>query len=435
MRGALCALLLCALSLPSHAQDVDRLRIHGSNTLGARLVPALAASWLRSMGYSHIQRRQGAQVQAISGVRDGVPLVVEIQGNGSGAGMRDLIAGDAELTMMARAPSARERDAAWQLGSLDSADQSFVLALDGIAVVTRDDNPVRRLDLRQLRALLAGHGDWSTVGGPRLPVHAYVPARGSGSRDFLDERVLGADAVRLPSATEADARTTLAAIAADPGALGVVNLRTPLPKGVHALAIADGGDAVPPDRLHVMSEDYPLTRRLALYGGQMMTALGRSFALYTMTPEGQRVVASTHQIALDLQPGARPAPAAWRPYAELVANAERLPLSLRFNYRNPFSLFDSRSERDLDRLAMFMREPRNRGRSALVVAFSAAEPGMSPLMSTIASNDRADIVAAELQRLGIRVGRARGLGAAEPLASPAAPDARFRNERVEVWLQ
>ena len=168
----------------------------------------------------------------------------------------------------------------------------------------------------------------------------------------------------------------------------------------------------------------------------MMTALGRSFALYAMTAAGQQTVADAGYIGLTLRPvDQRMAAPASHSYAGLVANAERLPLSLRFNYQNPYSLFDSRSERDLDRLVAFMRLPRNRERSALVVAFVAPERGASTLMETLASNDRADIVAAQLQRMGIRVGRARGLGAARPLAGPSSVDARFRNERVEVWLR
>jgi phosphate transport system substrate-binding protein len=440
LRGAWLALLVACMPAFAQAQDgtVDRLRIHGSNTLGARLVPTLVESWLRSIGYMQLRRHAVSSQQFdIAAVRDGVPLVVEIDNRGSASGMRDLIDGNAELAMLSRSPTARERDDGWQLGNLDSADQAFVVALDGIAAVVRADSPLRALRIDQLRDVLSGRvRDWRTVGGATLAVHAHVPARGSGSREFLERRVLGGIAPDASVMVDRDARTTLAAIASDAGAIGIVNLRMPLPHGVRALAIADGGDAIAPGRLQVLSEDYPLQRRLTLYGGQMMTALGRSFAMYAMTAAGQKTVANAGYIALTLRPVGQPSAApAWRPYADLVTDAERLPLSLRFNYQNPYSLFDSRSERDLDRLVAFMRLPQNRERSALVVAFAAPAPGTSTLMATIASNDRADIVAAQLQRLGIRVGRARGLGAARPLAGASAVDARFRNERVEVWLR
>ena len=439
-RGACLALLMACMPMWAHAQDgaVDRLRIHGSGTLGARLVPSLVESWLRSMGYSHVQRHQATPRRIdIAAVRDGLPLVVEIDGNGSSTGMRDLIDGNAELAMLSRAPTAGERDAGWQLGNLDSADQAFVVALDGIAVVVRADNPVHALRIDQLRALFSGRArEWRALGGSSVPVHAHVPADGSGSRELLAQRVLGGAPPGASVQVDRDVQATLAALKADPGAIGVVNLRVPLPPGLRALAIADGGEAVAPGRMQVLSEDYPLLRRLTLYGGQMMTALGRSFALYAMTAPGQQAVADAGHIALTLRSATQTADMPrWRPYADLVSDAERLPLNLRFNYQNPFSLFDSRSEQDLDRLAAFMRLPRNRQRSALVVAFAAPTPGTGALMATIASNDRADIVAAQLQRLGIRVGRARGLGAARPLAAPSAIDARFRNERVEVWLR
>lgn len=439
-RGAVLALLVACMPLAGHAQDgtVDRLRIHGSNTLGAKLVPALVESWLRSIGYVRVQRHQVSPERLdIAAVRDGMPLVVEIEGRGSASGMRDLIDGNAELAMLARAPNAQERDDGWQLGSLDSADQSFVIALDGIAAVVRNDSPVRALRVDQLRGVLSGRmRDWREVGGPPAAIHAHVPATGTGSREFLEQRVLGNVGPDAQVVVDRSTRATFAAVAGDPGAIGIVSLRDPLPPGVRALAIADGGDAVAPARLQVLSEDYPLTRRLTLYGGQMMTALGRSFALYAMTAAGQQSVADAGHIALTLRPvGQQPTATGVRPYVDLVADAERLPLSLRFNYQNPYSLFDSRSERDLERLAAFMRLPRNRERSALVVAFASPVPGASALMATIASNDRADIVAAQLQRLGVRVERARGMGAARPLAGASAMDARFRNERVEVWLR
>lgn len=436
---AVLALLVASLPTPGFAQDgaVERLRIHGSNTLGAQLVPSLVASWLQSMGYAHVQRHQvSASRLDIAAVRDGMPLVVEIERGGSATGMRDLIDGNAELAMLSRPPTAHERDDGWQLGNLDSGDQAFVLALDGIAVVVHADSPLHALRIDQVRGLVGGRiRNWREVGGADLPVHRHVPAEGSGSREVLEQRVLGGVALDGAVQVDRDARATLAAVAADPDAIGIVNLRAALPGTVRALAISDGGEAIAPTRLEVVSEDYPLVRRLTLYGGQMMTALGRSFALYATSAPGQQAVARTGYLALTLGGVGQGRPAVSRPYAEFVGNAERLPLSLRFTYRNPYSLFDSRSERDLDRLAAFMRLPQNRGRAAVVVAFATPAPGSSPLMATIASNDRADIVAAHLQRLGMRVERARGLGTTHPLAAADAPDARFRNERVEVWLR
>ncbi|MEJ7745246.1 MAG: hypothetical protein WKF61_00515 [Luteimonas sp.] len=57
MRVTVAMLLFLLLPLQVAAQDdVERLRIHGSNTVGARLMPTLVESWLDSIGYKKIKR-------------------------------------------------------------------------------------------------------------------------------------------------------------------------------------------------------------------------------------------------------------------------------------------------------------------------------------------------------------------------------------------
>ncbi|WP_237651178.1 hypothetical protein [Xanthomonas graminis] len=95
---------LCAIPSVS-AQQAERLRVHGSNSVGAQLMPALVESWLHSIGYRQIQRRRvDAMTLEISALRDDAPLVVEIGSAGSAAGFADLVRGDAELAMLARIP-------------------------------------------------------------------------------------------------------------------------------------------------------------------------------------------------------------------------------------------------------------------------------------------------------------------------------------------
>src|SRR5688500_6087907 len=86
-------LMLC-VSPCAFAQgaDVERLRIHGSNALGAKLMPALVQSWLHAIGYTDLrQAAQGPLRTEIRAVRNGLPLVVEIDRRGSGKGMGALI--------------------------------------------------------------------------------------------------------------------------------------------------------------------------------------------------------------------------------------------------------------------------------------------------------------------------------------------------------
>ena len=111
---AMCMLFVFPLSAAAQYANAERLRIHGSNTLGARLVPALVHAWMESLGYEDIERlERGVSVTELRGMRDGEPLVVEIAKDGSATGMSALVAGNAEVAMMARAPNAAEIDAAF----------------------------------------------------------------------------------------------------------------------------------------------------------------------------------------------------------------------------------------------------------------------------------------------------------------------------------
>jgi phosphate transport system substrate-binding protein len=435
------AVVLFVASAHAHAQvDAERVRIHGSQTMAARLVPAVAESWLRDIGYQDIRRQQPSPtLTEIHAQRDGMPLIVEIQANSSAQGFQDLVDGNAHVAMMTRRPDAAELDAGWQLGDLASHDQEFVLALDGAAVVVNRENPLARLSFAQLRRVLSGQvRDWREFGG-RGAVHLHMVASANSARDLIDERVMRGAAYAPAAQLHGDGESLVRAIAKDPGGIGFVTLRQPWGAGVRPLALSDGGRAVAPTRLAVQSEDYPLTRRFHLYGSQMMGALSRSFALYAMGQRGQDAVTRAGHFAVTLRPGYAP-PTLFGPkdYRDLVASATRLPLSLRFNLTGinesgvAASVYDSRAVRDVERIVAFMQLPVNRGRRLLVVGF--ADVAGSSVAATMMSNDRADLVAHELMARGVPVLHARGVGAQVPLAASGTPSARYRNERVEIWV-
>lgn len=445
MRCVLWTVLMSAsLAAPmAHAQsmDAERVRIEGSNTVGNHLMPTLAQSWLRDIGYERITTvRKRDSLTEIHASRDGQPLVVEIVSSDSARGFDGLVDGQAQIAMMTRRPSVEELDAAWQLGNLSSPEQEFVIALDGVAIVVNERNRVNELSLLQLQQVFSGAArDWSGVGAGSggLRIHRMAA---SASRDLVDERVMRGARHAGTGLTHSNSRALLAAVAADPLAIGFVSLRAPLPEGVRAIAVSEGGQAIAPSRLGVLSEDYPLTRRLYLYGGQMMGALSRSLALYSMTLSGQRAVDRAGHLALTLRPGRRVVEVSGPgDYREIVGNAVRLPISLRFNFSAgdsggaATSIYDSRTTRDIERIAAFMRLPPYRDRKLVLVGFVDPDAGSS-VASLLVSNDRADMLAQELMALGVAVESARGMGNRLPVVRSAANRSRYRNERVEVWV-
>lgn len=427
------ALVACH-SAQAQADDAERLRIHGSNLLGARLVPALVESWLKDIGYSQVKRRElGPTRTEIGAMRDGLPLIVEIDKRGTASGLQAIINGDAEICMSARQPNAREIDDAWQLGDLKSPTQEWVVGLDGLVLVVAPDNPASALSRQQLRDVLSGRiRDWKQLGATAGPITVHTLSAASGTQEAITRIVLGGDKPATGLVRHASHAEVLAAVRRDVRSIGIIGLRAPR-TGLRALAITSGGRPLAPDALNVGSEDYPLTRRVYFHTGQMITALGRSFAQWVVSPAGQAAVERSQFVSLSVRPQAPGridmAPAE---YQQMVAKAQRLPMTFRFS--TGLDLFDSRARQDVERLAAYMQRPENAKRRVVLMGFANPQP-RAPMQSLFMSQERVDFVSSELLALNMKVVTVRGFGGRMNLLDASQPASRYWNDRVEVWLR
>jgi phosphate transport system substrate-binding protein len=176
-------------------------------------------------------------------------------------------------------------------------------------------------------------------------------------------------------------------------------------------------------------------RRLYFHTGQLVTALGRSFVVWALSDAGQAVVAASEFHAVRLTtPGEITAAAPGLPeeYRNVAGSAVRLPTSLRF--ASGLDWLDARSRADLERIAALLRRPENARRKLVLVGFSQPDV-KSPIEAEEKSRERAEQVAAQLRLLEAPVIQIRGFGGRLPLADPIQPNARWRNERIEVWLR
>jgi phosphate transport system substrate-binding protein len=431
----LLALLLIALPFTAPAQDgePERVRIHGSNVLGHRVMPALVRAWLDEAGYGDLRTRRIDGRFEIHARREDGRVIVEIQTPGSAGAFAALIKGDAEIGMSARAPTAKELDDAWLVGRLRSPDQEYVVGLDGLALVVHPDNPLNALSREQLRLVFSGRvRDWSQLGGSAGAIRVIGLAADTGGHELLSALVLDGGRQAATTTVQPDSRAVAAAVAGDPRAIGYLPVGLEA-AGVRTLAVSAGGEAVLPTRVNVMTEDYPLTRRLYLYGGQLMSALGRSLATFAISPGGQAVVARNGMLALT--PRVLPAePASGSPeeYAGMVAGARRLGTNLRFG--KEYTVLDSRGTQDLERVIAYLREPANQHRELMLMAFAAPD-ARTPARALFLSQDRVDFVAELLGQAGVTVSRRRGFGGKVALAAGDDEHARFVNERIELWVR
>jgi phosphate transport system substrate-binding protein len=436
LRAAFAAALatLSVLSpAPLAAQD-ETLRLHGSNTIGQRLAPALVREWATARGLQEVSSTRTAEeeLQVVFG-GNGRRLVVDIHSHGTGTGYRDLVEGRADLWMASRPATPAEVAGAARIGRLDDPKQEHVIALDGLAVIVHPSNPLRALTVAQVRDLFAGRfGDWSSVGGRPGPVKRYARDDRSGTFDSFRSMVLR-DAALASGTSRFESTEQLAAmVAADPAAIGFVGLAGVGP--ARALAVSDEGTrALGADRVTVGTEDYVLSRRLFLYNRAGPSALAGDFIEFALGSRGQAVVerigfVSQDVDAVDVAPRGDVSPE----YLDLVDGARRLSLNFRFGART--ALLDTKALRDVERLADFMRRPESRGLDLILLGFTDGhEIGTYQAISL--SNERVDLVAQALGDRGVGARRVRGMGYAAPVASNDSELGRARNRRVEAWVR
>ena len=431
---AVALMLLASQSVSAQADDAERLRIHGSNLLGSRLVPTLVENWLRQIGYTQIKRRElGSARMEIGAIRDGESLIVEIDKRGTASGLQAIIDGDADISMSARQPNARELDDAWQLGDLRSSTQEWVVGLDGLVVLVSPESKIAALSMQQLRELVSGgiRDRNSLARGPAASRCTHCP-RTRGTQEAIARLLLAGGKNSVSLVRHRSHAEVAAAVRADSNSIGIVSLRAPR-GGLRAVAISSGGRTFAPDPLALASEDYPLERRVYLHTAQLVSALGRGFAQWVVSPAGQAVVDRSQFVSFAIRP-LSPGRVDKAPdeYREIAAKAQRLPVTLRFS--TGLDLFDSRGRQDLERLTAYLQRPENSRRRVVLMGFANPQPA-SPMQSLFLSQERADYVSSELLALKMKVVTVRGFGGRMNLLDASQPASRYRNDRVEVWLR
>ena len=160
----------------------------------------------------------------------GVTVTAEF--TGSSAGVQAVLSGRADIGLSSRTLTTAEEA---------SGAAAYVIAMDGIAVITDRDNPVTALTTKQLADIYTGQiRDWQELGGRKQPIVVAGREAGSGTRSAFEE-LLGIED-RCYYANELDSEgAMLARIASTPGAVGYVSFDV-LNDTVHALSL-DGVEA------------------------------------------------------------------------------------------------------------------------------------------------------------------------------------------------
>lgn len=424
--------LLPGLTLAGPAQ----LRVKGSNTIGAALLPALATGLLQAQHARAIERQPGAQAnETLVTAQDakGDPLRIDIAAHGSSTGFTALGRGDADLAAASRPISDTELRQLRALGDLRAASSEQVIGLDGVAVIVHPDNPLPQLTTAQLARIFAGQIDrWEQLGVSSGPIHLYARDDRSGTFETFRALVLeprqaelAAQAQRFESSDELATR-----VAGDRQAIGFTSLASV--HGAKVLAVAEGdAPAMLPDRSLIASEDYPLSRRLYFYLPANAKPLAKALVEFAQSPAGQAIVAEQGFVSQQIKAQAVPAQADMPPrYRSLAQQAQRL--SVNFRFQEGSASLDNKALRDVQRVVEYLRHNDKLQSKAVLVGFG--DPKETPGRAALLSRLRALAVRRELARDGVEVLEVAGMGDELPVAGNDLERGRLRNRRVEVWV-
>lgn len=173
-------------------------------------------------------------------------VTVTAEFTGSSAGIESVLSETVDIGNSSRNLSAEEKLA----GAVEN-----IVAIDGIAVITDADNPVKNLSTEQLIGIYQGDiRNWSEVGGVNMAIVVVGREAGSGTRVTF-EKLLGirdmcAYANELNSTGAVKARVALT-----PGAIGYVSLDV-LDDKVQVLSL----DGTEPAEESIKSGNYLLMR-------------------------------------------------------------------------------------------------------------------------------------------------------------------------------
>ncbi|MDK9708776.1 MAG: phosphate ABC transporter substrate-binding/OmpA family protein [Desulforhopalus sp.] len=417
------------------------LRLHGSNTIGAKLAPALVSGYLSTiLGAEKVEQFAGNMANEVvikAKFKDSIK-VVEIHAHGSATGFKDLATEQCEIGMASRRIQEKEFIELIKLGEMTSPANEHVIALDGIAVVVNKSNKINTLSIKQLADIFSGKTtNWRQVGGEPGKIAVYARDENSGTYDTFKAIVLGQMKLKQGVRRFESNPELSAQVAQDPLGIGFTSL--PSINEAKAIAVAEtGANPISPSFLTVATEDYPIVRRLYLYTEtHPKNSYVRDFIEFVQSQKGQEITNNIDFIGMNIKTlysekidqTQIKSTVMVQEYLKATADAERL--SLNFRFQTGKVALDTRAERDLSRVADFLQDRRDRQIILAGFADKAGDYEMNLRLARI----RAEIVAEQLRSRGVAVDHVASGGAELPVASNLSLSGKEKNRRVEVWLR
>ena len=214
-------------------------------------------------------------------------VTLEVQENGSGAGIKDVINGVSEIGMSSRELKSEEA----------SQVDATVIAHDGIALLVNPDNQVENITLEEIKDIYTGTiTNWKELGGADAPIVVISREEGSGTRDAFQEIIGYKSEELIKDASIADGSGAVkTAVAGNENAIGFASFEY-IDSSVAALKV----NGVEAEADNVKAGQYQLSRPFLLVTKKdSLTEAGTALIDYVLSKEGQEIVKENKLITLE----------------------------------------------------------------------------------------------------------------------------------------
>ena len=182
---------------------------------------------------------------------------ISVSESGSGNGAKSLVNAACDVATMSRPMKNSEKQAARDAGVLPI---EHAIAMDGIAMVVHNSNPVADLTLEQIRDIFTGKiRRWSELGGPDQPIVAISRETNSGTYECFEVMVMNQEKMDAKVEYVGSNGSIRQRVMSTPGAIGYVGLA--FTEGVKTVTV-NGIEAFAET---VVGKEYPIARPLFMY--------------------------------------------------------------------------------------------------------------------------------------------------------------------------
>lgn len=213
-------------------------------------------------------------------------ISVEIQGGGSGQGIKAIQEKIADFGALSRNVKDEEKAA---------VVQEYIIAKDGVAVIVNPESKVENLTIDQIKKIFTGEiTNWSEVGGENAKIVVVSREEGSGTRGAFTE-ITGVTG-KNEAGEEIDHTTKDALVQGSTGAVMQTVATTPYTIGYASIgALSDAVKTVKvegaePTEESVLSGEYKISRPFIYVVGSELSEAAQMFIDFIMSEEGQAIV-------------------------------------------------------------------------------------------------------------------------------------------------